>query len=258
MKRFSSGNRVFLRPALVGSEKQGTIESDDGGARVFVLVDGSKKPKPFKRARVRLQPDVRTTLDGPFRSRPAIPPPPPNPIVDDEPRIPGPSSDDASPPRKSSSVSGSAAFVAGAVATGARAPLPIPQPKPGTVVSRVERDRDANVAQLRPVPKSAAPARDPRYLAFVRTFACISCGATESVEAHHWARRGMKGLASKPSDYNTVPLCQRCHDHFHNTGELPRMNAATSRVWFLTKQFELAVAWIGEIAAPRRSRRARS
>jgi hypothetical protein len=122
-------------------------------------------------------------------------------------------------------------------------PLPPPPPDPPV--------------QLRAVPKAPLPDRDPRYLAFVRSHACCSCGSQEDVEAHHWARRGQKGLATKPSDFRTVPLCRRCHDTFHATGELPRMNGPQAKFWFLAKQADLLIAWIGELAAPKRARKER-
>jgi hypothetical protein len=52
------------------------------------------------------------------------------------------------------------------------------------------------------------PARNPRYLAYIRTLPCCVCGAFR-VEASHTGSDG--GMRQKASDFSAVPLCHRCH-----------------------------------------------
>ena len=70
--------------------------------------------------------------------------------------------------------------------------------------------------------------RDPVYLALVRQCPCIKCGLEPAGECAHirlssaaFNKRG--GLAKKPSDRWTVPLCAGCHredrDALHKIGE---------------------------------------
>lgn len=56
--------------------------------------------------------------------------------------------------------------------------------------------------------------RDPGYLAYVRTFPCVSCGK-DGAEAHH---AGRKYMGLKPSDYTAIPLCHDCHMELHSEG----------------------------------------
>ena len=53
------------------------------------------------------------------------------------------------------------------------------------------------------------PARDARYLAWIRTQACAACGIEWRVEAAHTGSDG--GMRLKASDYSAVPLCRGCH-----------------------------------------------
>lgn len=210
MKRFSVGDRVFVRTGLTGADRCATVSADFDGkaAAVLVVIDGKTKAKPFAPARVRLQPDMRVPLKVAAPApRAAIAPPPPD------------------------------------------APL----------VSRADglyRGDMREATFLRAVPKHALPTRDARYLAFVREHRCCACGARENIEAHHWAWNG-KGIGTKPDDHRTVPLCQRCHDTFHATGKLRSWTHAGTRTFFLMKQLELLIEWIGVISAPKRSRKER-
>ena len=51
------------------------------------------------------------------------------------------------------------------------------------------------------------PARDARYLAWIRTLPCEICGAL--AEAAHTGDDG--GMGQKAADWTAVPLCHRCH-----------------------------------------------
>lgn len=90
------------------------------------------------------------------------------------------------------------------------------------------------------------PSRDAKYLAFVRACSCCACGAPGPSDAHHWALRGRSGggMAMKADDLRTVPLCRRCHDHYHSTGHVPESTTITTRILFLAKQTDLLVKWI--------------
>lgn len=62
----------------------------------------------------------------------------------------------------------------------------------------------------------AKPARDEKYLRFIRTFCCIICQARNTVP-HHFGRTG-KGMGQKCSDYETIPLCVMHHNSVHSIG----------------------------------------
>jgi hypothetical protein len=64
------------------------------------------------------------------------------------------------------------------------------------------------------------PARDARYLRFIRTLPCSVPGCRRSdIEASH---SGPHALGRKASDYQTIPLCTRHHrtgdDSYHRLG----------------------------------------
>jgi hypothetical protein len=52
------------------------------------------------------------------------------------------------------------------------------------------------------------PARDSKYLSWIRSFPCLVCSTIWAVEAAHV---GPHGLGQKSSDHSTLPLCRRCH-----------------------------------------------
>lgn len=60
--------------------------------------------------------------------------------------------------------------------------------------------------------------QDTAYLAFVRSQPCCDCGARYGVEAHHTGGKADKAMGRKPPDNLAVPLCRRCHQHFHDKG----------------------------------------
>ena len=63
------------------------------------------------------------------------------------------------------------------------------------------------------------PARNPRYLAWIRTLPCLVCGRTTGIEAAH---TGPHGMAQKSTDISAIPLCTRHHrsgqDSYHKLG----------------------------------------
>ena len=63
------------------------------------------------------------------------------------------------------------------------------------------------------------PARDPKYLAWIRTQPCLVCGSTRWIEAAHM---GPHGLGQKSPDTSAVPLCAAHHrtgkDSYHRLG----------------------------------------
>lgn len=66
----------------------------------------------------------------------------------------------------------------------------------------------------------APPRADKKRLAYIRTLACISCGAPPPSEAAH-IRLGLAGgMGLKPADTSTVPLCDACHRLQHQIGEV--------------------------------------
>lgn len=63
------------------------------------------------------------------------------------------------------------------------------------------------------------PARDPEYLAWVRTQSCCARSAREGeecrgrVQVHH---AGPRGLGQRCSDREAIPLCARHHREWHD------------------------------------------
>ena len=63
------------------------------------------------------------------------------------------------------------------------------------------------------------PARNPRYLAWIRTQPCCVCGSTRRIEASH---TGPHGIGQKSPDSSAIPLCAKHHrtgnDSYHRLG----------------------------------------
>jgi hypothetical protein len=63
------------------------------------------------------------------------------------------------------------------------------------------------------------PARNPRYLAWIRTQPCCVCGSKKAIEASH---TGPHGLGQKSPDSSAIPLCSKHHrtgdDSYHRLG----------------------------------------
>lgn len=63
------------------------------------------------------------------------------------------------------------------------------------------------------------PTRCQEYLDFQRDKACIWCGKGQGVEAHHLRNLQDGGVALKPPDWQTIPLCHDCHiGQLHSKG----------------------------------------
>lgn len=103
---------------------------------------------------------------------------------------------------------------------------------------------DQGGAKLQPVPKPAKPSRSKDYLAFVREHACAGCRAAGPSDPHHF---GARGMGQKTDDHRTVPLCRRCHDHFHDHGRLPHMDPPTTKLLLMQRQLDLLVEWARQL-----------
>ena len=88
-------------------------------------------------------------------------------------------------------------------------------------------------APLRAVPKEPAPQRRERHLQRVRELPCCICSAPPPSDPHHYGRRG---VGQKADDYQTVPLCRRCHDGWHAQGYCPPYNRSETVETFLRAQ----------------------
>lgn len=75
--------------------------------------------------------------------------------------------------------------------------------------------RNVTVAKRQPDPKRSAS-----HLSFIRGLPCCVCGKAPRSEAAHIRAGTDGGMATKPSDKFTVPLCTDCHRRQHATGEL--------------------------------------
>jgi len=94
------------------------------------------------------------------------------------------------------------------------------------------------------------PFRSNRYLAHVRRFPCLAtgCEAPPPSEAHHW-NPSQTAMGRKCGDEYTLPLCRRCHRHFHDTGTLPRLDRQETELCFVNAQRHLLAAYVRETGA---------
>lgn len=75
------------------------------------------------------------------------------------------------------------------------------------------------------------PARDEAYKARVRKLRCACCGFVPSECNHSTVGRG---LGQKASDYDTFPLCTRCHGEWTaNSGRFWGWSKERRRLWQL-------------------------
>ncbi len=59
------------------------------------------------------------------------------------------------------------------------------------------------------------PFRSKPYLDWVKSLECCGCGAPAD-DAHHIIDSGFGGgMGTKPSDFQTIPLCRGCHTNLH-------------------------------------------
>jgi len=109
----------------------------------------------------------------------------------------------------------------------------------------------ADFERQQPKPKSRKrrPKRKPirleGFLAFVRVRACMFCQAPGPSDPHHY---GPRGLGQKTDDLRTVPLCRRCHDHFHAAGYVAPFTKAETVERILREQVQLLVDWYATTA----------
>src|SRR5574340_295769 len=67
--------------------------------------------------------------------------------------------------------------------------------------------------------------KNEKHLTWLRTEPCCVCGDNTSTEAAHVRMsdgrigKGATGIAIKPDDCFTVPLCSRCHREQHSMSE---------------------------------------
>lgn len=60
------------------------------------------------------------------------------------------------------------------------------------------------------------------YLDWIRTHSCCWCGArAPSVAHHHNVDPNPSGMGRKCSNWSVVPLCDRCHQRWHDQRKLP-------------------------------------
>lgn len=71
---------------------------------------------------------------------------------------------------------------------------------------------------MREVRQKQKPFRSQRYMRWVRTLPCSTCGTDQGVQAHHIIGHGHGGKAIKAPDHLTMPLCAVCHTELHHYG----------------------------------------
>jgi hypothetical protein len=96
--------------------------------------------------------------------------------------------------------------------------------------------------------------RSKDYLHFVIAGrACCAPGCRNPAEhAHHYARRhGGGGVALKPHDTFTVPLCSTCHNGAeHQHGALPHMTPDETEAFFFRNSLQLVTQWLERAKRP--------
>jgi len=63
------------------------------------------------------------------------------------------------------------------------------------------------------------------YKSWIRSKPCCWCQSVRRVTStevshHNYSTLGPSGMGIKCSDYRTVPLCSKCHRHYHDRGSL--------------------------------------
>jgi hypothetical protein len=128
-------------------------------------------------------------------------------------------------------------------------------PRPVHAVSRpvdlgpVEREPQTLREYLR-ILYGDVPARDLRYLEWIRTLPCCVCGMPGQSEAHHEPPKGIGGGHS--TDYDAVPLCLGDHRirHGQASGDAEAVRAECER----TRLLLLATYYAAEDAPVRLAR----
>lgn len=76
------------------------------------------------------------------------------------------------------------------------------------VHGRTEAPARKPPAQAKRATPRRGPARDAKYLNYIRSLPCAACQREGRSEAAHF---GDHGISQKASDYQTIPLCAACH-----------------------------------------------
>lgn len=63
------------------------------------------------------------------------------------------------------------------------------------------------------------PAKNKKYLEWIRQQKCVVTGSDYEVIAHHLTIDANRGFGQKPSDYWSVPLRAELHAKLHHIGE---------------------------------------
>lgn len=62
--------------------------------------------------------------------------------------------------------------------------------------------------------------RSRSHLSYIRALPCVGCGRPGPSEAAHIRKGTDGGMALRPSDRWTTPLCRICHRRQHEVGEV--------------------------------------
>lgn len=58
--------------------------------------------------------------------------------------------------------------------------------------------------------------KNRKYLDWVKTLDCVSCGAPAD-DPHHLIARGLGGMGMKAPDWAVMPVCRKCHQIIHES-----------------------------------------
>ena len=58
------------------------------------------------------------------------------------------------------------------------------------------------------------------HLYYIRSLICVTCPEINGIQAAHIRMGNGGGMAKKPHDKHTVPLCHKCHAEQHRIGEM--------------------------------------
>ena len=64
------------------------------------------------------------------------------------------------------------------------------------------------------------PAKDKKYLQWIRCHPCVVTGNPTNVVAHHVTVGALRGIGQKPTDYWAIPIDATEHRKLHDMGEL--------------------------------------
>jgi len=96
-------------------------------------------------------------------------------------------------------------------------------------------------------------AKNDEYLFFVAQHECLFCGKSPASQACHIRWGPTCGLAYKPVDYRSVPLCFEHHDLSHNDPKLFHLTVTREDIY--KAMFEQLLEWLelkdGEYTPPK-------